>query len=137
MKPFLFIFGVPLLCLVIALATGCNHGSNIPIGEEPDACFVADECVDDVISEFCTSERDIEDRIRAGKVDAYALGFEHGQTSCFEACENLCDGRMEVKIPVGHARHCDDEDSDSDRHEHDKGKGHRDHGNGKGRGHSK
>lgn len=59
MKPFIFIFGVPLLCLVLALLTGCgdtcgSFGSCIEIHEEPTCAeLVTDECVDEVTAEFC------------------------------------------------------------------------------------
>ena len=58
--------------LVAALLSGCD-GNHI-IGEEPDVCFVEDECVDTVIDEFCDAA-ECNSYHWAGYADGYAAGI--------------------------------------------------------------
>jgi hypothetical protein len=105
-----------LFCVGTAL-TGCD-GNHI-IGEEPTCTeLVTNECVPEIVEEFC-------DDGRFDWTNQYSTGYRAGFTAAQEQDTHECPDVVE----------CDDEDSD--RHEHQHGKGHTEHGKGKGKGHTK
>lgn len=76
------VFGAAMVLSVASgVFVGCDHGSNIPIYPEATCVeLVTDECVPEVIAEFCeecTSETDITLREAA----AYRRGFAAGVAS--------------------------------------------------------
>jgi hypothetical protein len=96
--PMWIVFGAAMVLSVTAgVFVGCDHGSNIPIGEEPTCVeLVTDECVPEVIEEFCeecTSETDITLREAAAYRRGFAAGVASVECEVCEVCPDppVCD----------------------------------------------
>lgn len=111
-----FGFGAALLAvLLLAWVAGC--GSNIPIGEAPTCVdLVTDECVPEVVEEFCTPNAPCDER------GAYRRGFAAGVVSVVPDECPVCE-----ECTIGE----DDDDSDAKPHKkphrNTRGKGHEHH----------
>jgi len=144
-----FTLALTFALLVAALGlSGCNRGcdnafgSCIEIGEpqpEPDVCFVEDECIEDVIAEFCDDTALLQE-----------LAYNRGYRAGFEAapeCDNIPPGALVstqeryLEAPHNQREYGFQEGVESvvckGGHQHQHGKGHQEHGNGKGKGHGK
>ena len=79
-------------------------GSNIPIGEAPTCTdLVTDECVPEVVEEFCSTPSTPEDLLTL-HVEQYERGFLDGITRGAEACEETREASFEAlckRLPYG------------------------------------
>lgn len=87
---------------IIAVSLSGCLGSNIPIGEEPDACFVPDECVETVVDEFCSPAVDCSDAERLiEQLRSESRAAQARAQRCEDAVVTDTD-TCDLTIPVGH-----------------------------------
>jgi hypothetical protein len=97
--------------LLVALnLPGCG-GSNIPIGEEPTCTdLVTDECVPEVIEEFCSTQSTPEELLTL-HVEQYERGFEDGVASVEFECPDgyICLSRADFdEYSTGICEYCEE-----------------------------
>ena len=102
-------FAFVLLCWagILGLNYGCSSNLPLPPGPEAPSCDVADECVDEVIDEFCTFPPSGTVCLEPGRfTDELERAFQRGVDSVecpdVDVVEPGDDGYCDLSIPVGH-----------------------------------